>query len=129
MILNKSLIRSDLTQRKQEGNIPGTATYLRRSHSNHKRCSSSCYAQTKVQFMDLQKILYAKVEGTFKPPSLGFLEQKTPRTQTLPSQRKPQIYTHRSVGKPLLLLWKIHPTKTRNKIHKTADLYKGHILK
>jgi hypothetical protein len=35
-----------------------------------------CYAQTKVQFKNLHKIFYTKVEGTFKSPSLGFLEQR-----------------------------------------------------
>jgi hypothetical protein len=46
-----------------------------------------------------------KVEGTFKPPSLRVTGTRTPKTQTLPSQklyqRNPQIYTHRTVSKPL----------------------------
>jgi len=57
MILNKSLIRSDLTQRKQEGNIPGTATYLRRKTVTTIDIVPDSYAQTKVQFMDQVDLL------------------------------------------------------------------------
>jgi len=64
----------------------------------------------------------------FQATKLRVSGTKTPRTQTLPSQRKPQIYTHRSVGKPLLLLWKIHPTKTRNK-YTRQQIWRGSSLK
>jgi len=64
----------------------------------------------------------------FQATKLRVSGTKTPRTQTLPSQRKPQIYTHRSVGKPLLLLWKIHPTKTMNK-YSRENIWRGSSLK
>jgi len=48
-----------------------------------------------------------KVEGTFKPPGLRVTGTKHKGTQTLPSQSNPQFYTHRSVSKPLHLLWTV----------------------
>jgi hypothetical protein len=36
--------------------------------------------------MDLYKIFYAKVEGTFKPPSLGFLEQRHQGPKPFPAK-------------------------------------------
>jgi hypothetical protein len=52
-------VNSDLNFRRKVGNIPGTCLTSEDS-TNHNRCRSCSYAQTKVQFMDLQKILYAK---------------------------------------------------------------------
>jgi hypothetical protein len=91
MILNKCLIRSDLKENKRE-------TYLIQQPTSeevtaiHKRCSSSCYAQTKVQFKDLQTILYAKGWRNFQATKLKGLKNKnTKEPKPIPSQSSPQI--------------------------------------
>ena len=70
------------------------------------------YAQTKVQFKILYKILLPRLKELSRPPSIRV---KTPKDPNHSQTKEPSKLTHRSVSKPLLLMWKIHPTKTRYK--------------
>jgi hypothetical protein len=63
-----------------------------------------------------------KVEGTFKPPSLRVTRTKAKKPKPFPAKlypRKTQIYTHKTVSKPLFnsgqcRSFSTSSTKTRN---------------
>jgi hypothetical protein len=52
--------------------------------------------------MDLHKILYAKIEGIFQPPSLGFLGLNTmdpnPTQSKILPTKTPDLYTQDSMA-------------------------------